>query len=174
MRVAFQFALEILLPLVAAFVIYRWLPQAPASVKGKLLGFNINVAGAFAGYFALELLVFSFQSKIFPPPPPPPPPRYEVWTVDGAIQYEDGIPSKLAGQTALQLDPPIWSVNTDGTFHLEFVTQPGPGNESEFPTLHITSLNDDYDPVPIFLDGKPRPYDPQQYHIEKNAGTKQL
>jgi hypothetical protein len=45
----------LLIPLVPAFVLY-WMLPAEASVVGPLKGLNVNLQGAFAGYFALFLV----------------------------------------------------------------------------------------------------------------------
>lgn len=172
MERALEFVLEILVPLVSAYVLYRALPST-ASVRGPLKGFKINLQGAFAGYFALVLLVFVFHDKLFPPPPPPPP-RYEVWAVNGKISYENGDADKLAGQTTIEMDPPVWKVHNDGTFHAEFATQPGPGEEMAFPVIHIDLADHQHEPVPVYLDGKPRLYEEHQYAVRVDKQGKEI
>ena len=172
MQRSFEFAMEILVPMLAAYGLYKKLPSK-ASVKGPLKGLQLNLQGAFAGYFALVLLVFAFHDKLFPPPPPPPP-TFEVWRVDGKIEYEDGDAEKLAGQTTIEIDPPFWGVGRDGTFHVEFIAQPGPGEELAFPVLHVDLNDQQHEPVPIYLDGKIRPYETDQYQVRQDRTTKEI
>jgi len=45
----------LLLPLIPAFIIYKFLPSKTA-VKGPFKGLNINLTGAFGGYFLLVII----------------------------------------------------------------------------------------------------------------------
>jgi hypothetical protein len=45
----------LLLPLVPAFIIYKFLPSKTV-VKGPFKGLNINLTGAFGGYFLLVII----------------------------------------------------------------------------------------------------------------------
>jgi hypothetical protein len=45
----------LLLPLIPAFILYKFLPSKTA-VKGPFKGLNINLTGAFGGYFLLVLI----------------------------------------------------------------------------------------------------------------------
>src|SRR5271157_254051 len=163
-----EFAVMVLAPLLLAVVIYRFAPSR-AAVKGPFKGVSLNLQGAFAGCFAFMLLIFSFHDKLFPPPPAP---KYEVWSVDGKIVYEGDDPAKVANQTTIYMDPPVVTVHADGTFHAEFATQPGHGGSNEeFPVMYVDLNDQQHDPVPLYLDGKPRPYETNQYtvHIDQQA-----
>jgi hypothetical protein len=166
-----EFAVMVLAPLLLAVVIYRFAPSK-AAVTGPFKGVSLNLQGAFAGCFAFMLLIFSFHDKLFPPPPPPLPPKYEVWSVDGKIVYDGDDPAKVAGQTTIYMDPPVVTVQKDGTFHAEFPTKPGYGGSNvDFPVMYIDLNDQRHDPVPLYLDGKPRPYETNQYtvHIDQQA-----
>ena len=73
----------VLLPIIPAYVLYRTLPSR-AIVKGPFKGLNIQLSGAFAGYFIVLLVVFSF----FHTRPKPLTTQYEIWTITGNIGYE--------------------------------------------------------------------------------------
>lgn len=56
MRIDFEYMLLVLLlPLIPAFVLFRFLPSA-ANVEGPFKGLTIKLGGAFAGYFVTVLL----------------------------------------------------------------------------------------------------------------------
>jgi hypothetical protein len=79
-------AAVILIPLVPAFLLYKFLPSK-AAVKGPLKGLQLNLQGAFAGYFALVLLSFGIielnrsDTAAFP--------RYEEYDLFGSIVLKD-------------------------------------------------------------------------------------
>lgn len=176
MQRVLEFVVMVLAPLLLAVVIYRFAPSR-AAVTGPLKGINLNLQGAFAGCFAFMLLIFSFHDTLFPPPPPPPPPppKYEVWSVDGKIVYEGDDPAKVAGQTTVLMDPPVWTVHPDGGFHAEFVAQPGhSGSSVEFPVMYVDLNDQQHQPVPLYLDGKPRPYEADQYTVHVDQQGKQI
>lgn len=166
-----EFAVMVLAPLLLAVVIY-WFAPSRAAVKGPFKGISLNLQGAFGGCFAFMLLIFSFHDKLFPSPPALPPPKYEVWSVDGKIVYEDEDPAKVASQTTILMDPPLWTVRPDGTFHAEFATQPGLGGSNlQFPVMYVDLEDQQHVPVPLYLDGRPRVYETDQYtvHIDQQA-----
>jgi hypothetical protein len=166
-----EFAVMVLAPLLVAVVIYRFAPSR-AAVKGPFKGVSLNLQGAFAGCFAFMLLIFSFHDKLFPPPLAP---KYEVWSVDGKIVYEDADPAKVANQTTILMDPPLWTIHPDGTFHAEFATQPGlSGSNVEFPVMHVELNDQQHDPVPLYLDGKHRLYETNQYTVHIDQLTKEI
>jgi len=66
LRALLNLGLVILLPMVPAFVLFKALPGT-AVVSGPLQGLNIKLGGAFAGYFALLILVFSTHKSGTPP-----------------------------------------------------------------------------------------------------------
>lgn len=158
---ALEFALEILLPMAVALIIFKYTPST-ANLKGPLQKFTLDFQGAFAAYFGLVLLIFSFHGKLFPPPPPP---VCETWKVDGKVAYEDGDAAKLAGQTKISIDPPIGNVAPDGTFHAEFVNAKGNEDGMYGRTLHFDLDDQRHEPVPVYLDGIKRAYEKEQYEI---------
>jgi len=59
-------AAAILFPVLPAYVLYKALP-ARTSVKGPFKGLNIQLSGAFGGYFLLVLAVLSFVQLVLIP-----------------------------------------------------------------------------------------------------------
>src|SRR5215813_3133339 len=56
-------AAAILFPVLPAYILYKALP-ARTSVKGPFKGLNIQLSGAFGGYFLLVLAVLSFVQLV--------------------------------------------------------------------------------------------------------------
>lgn len=52
-----------LVPLLPAYILYKTLP-AETKVSGPFKGLNINLSGAFDGYFLLVLIAFAFSLKL--------------------------------------------------------------------------------------------------------------
>ena len=83
-------AAAVLLPLIPAYVLYKTLPVG-ANYGGPLGSMKIKLSGAFAGYFALVIIVFGFlysRPKSCPavePCPACPKQRYTVYTVRGVL-----------------------------------------------------------------------------------------
>lgn len=74
----------LLIPLVPAFVLY-WMLPSKASVTGPLKGLNINLQGAFAGYFAL-FLVAAGLVQVWKPSGL----DYELYQLSGMINLDVG------------------------------------------------------------------------------------
>lgn len=149
-------ALIVFLPLAPAYLLFKTLPGG-AFVNGPLKGFDINLSGAFAGYFALVLLLFStmplWESKAKP---------QQDWTVTGTIQYDGGNPEELSSQTRILLIPPEYSEKRDGTFVVNFKLPSGV-QKSDLPNLAIDVPG--YELVQIPLSGEALPYEKVQYPL---------
>lgn len=121
----------ILLPLLPAYLLFAALP-GNAAVSGPLKGFRINLSGAFAGYFALVLLLISTLHILLPVPP-----RLK-WTVTG--QVVDSTTMEPIPLLDFTLNPPGRSLNEDGTFHVDFTADlADDGKNVKYPTLTILS-----------------------------------
>jgi hypothetical protein len=141
-----QIVVIILLPIIPAFILFKLLPPSDATVNGLLKGWNIKLKGAFAGYFAVVLLIFALYSVWHPAP------SYQVWHVSGKLTFENGNPGQLMGKTDIETDPRVIFTEPDGSFDVMVSTQPGPSGTIEFPKLFIG--NPEYEPVTIPLDDK--------------------
>jgi hypothetical protein len=156
-----ELTFEILLPLVPAYILYKNLPGR-AFVSGPFKGWNIRLSGAFAGYFALVLLVFSFHSVWHPAV------KDDEWTVRGKISYEDGNPEQLVGQTRLMMRPPDVSLNRDGEFLVRFKNRPG----EALPVLDIDLPECPL--VDIYLAGQSPVPSAQQFRILRHPDKKEI
>lgn len=148
--------LIILLPLAPAFLLFKTLPGG-AFVNGPLKGFDINLSGAFAGYFVLVLLLFSTMPLWKPEEKP-----QQDWTVTGTIQYEGGNPEELSSQTRILLIPPEYSEKRDGSFVVNFKLPKGV-QKNDLPNLAIDVPG--YQLVQIPLSGEALPYEKVQYPL---------
>jgi hypothetical protein len=76
--------LVVLLPVIPAYILYKALPSG-TKVNGPFKGLNIQLTGAFGGYFIVALLTGSFITSYTYLKP-----KYELWTVEGKIQLKEG------------------------------------------------------------------------------------
>jgi len=132
-------AAAVLLPLIPAYILYKTLP-AKANVVGPLGKFTLKLSGAFAGYFALVIIVFGFvysRPKPCPAAPPCPtyqPERYSVYKVQGVLQPKVG-DEDLTRDTNLTLRP--WmEMQRSGFF--EFVVAVDQDSNATSKSLEIT------------------------------------
>lgn len=120
----------VLLPIIPAYLLFTALP-GKAAVSGPLKGFRINLSGAFAGYFALVLLLISSLRILIPSPP-------LKWAVSG--QVLDATTSQPLQLLDFTLNPPGRHQNGDGTFRVNFTTDlADDGKSLNYPTLEISS-----------------------------------
>ena len=124
------------LPIVPAYLIYKLLPSE-TSVRGPFKGVNVNLKGAFSGYFLLVLVASGFAVSALSPSKP----SYEVWQITGKVQPSSLLPnaakgaSDLAGVT-IGVTPPSYSVGSGGDFSMTVVVMPGHiEGKRFFPTL---------------------------------------
>lgn len=127
-----QISLAVLLPIIPAYILYKTLP-ARTSVSGPFQGLNIQLTGAFGGYFLIFIvivgLIYSRQQ----------PPRYEVWTVTGKVALKDSDTSHPAelNYNDITVVPPPALLYSDGRFDLDVLVKPGQGDSLVFPTISI-------------------------------------
>jgi hypothetical protein len=126
-------------PLLPAYLIYRLLPST-TTVRGPFKGMNINITGAFGGYFLLVLIASSFVYYVLAPYKP----GFEVWRVIGTIQAVAADP--MTGEeinnaigTTVGVSPPYYNVGTGGQFQMTMLVKPGHVKGiKEFPTIVFT------------------------------------
>jgi hypothetical protein len=110
----------VLLPLIPAFLLFKLLPSR-AVVKGPLAGFDVALSGAFAGYFALTIIVATFYAQNLQPK------KYKTWVVRGQLQFPDGErPQLCVGQ-----GPPPMSIDANNGFYFQIPVAEG----AELPDL---------------------------------------
>lgn len=130
----------ILLPIVPAYILFKALPST-GSVDGKLQGMEIKLGGAFAGYFAVVLLIVANQKALIPA-------QYKQWTVTGQVMDENGHPIDPLAYKNISLQPNPLMPISPGTFALTFYSSSATQGTS--PTLSISQ--DDYQTVCYSLD----------------------
>lgn len=153
----------ILLPITPAYILYRALPSE-AKVSGPFKGLNIQLSGAFAGYFLLVLLIFGYHYS------QPKKSQYEVWEVRGQLKATPGASAKEGA--VLSLLPSTVNVDANGQFDVLIATTPGLNGGLKFPKLHIE--HPDYQTVDIDLNETQPRYGGECCHISKNERDKAL
>jgi hypothetical protein len=129
------FSLWILLPILPAFILYKFLPGNVITVKGPFKGLKVDMAGAFAGYFLLFIGCFLLvKQMIFEKPD-----RYEVWTVKAMIYDEYGVPlSKIKNKPDVSITPPADIDNGIFEFHIPVEVN---SDYYNFPSINFTAFS---------------------------------
>lgn len=130
----------ILIPVVPAYLLYKYLPPGQTEVGGPFKGLDIKLSGAFAGYFLVLLIASSllvFLIKTTPVACPP----YEVYTVSGKIDLRKS--NLKSDSLALSLMPAERTVLSNGTFMFDIPVKPGQGGQLDFPILLISSKTEE-------------------------------
>jgi hypothetical protein len=136
----------VLLPLIPAYILFSVL-KSTGEVGGPFYGLKLQLGGAFAGYFALLLLLlYSFKAYIVPPP------LHVVWTVKGQVVDDHQQPVDVTTDSfaLLPASPPPISAEK-GQFSVNFIPNPLDGGGVAYPTVIISYR--DYVPKPVYLDG---------------------
>src|SRR5262245_56147344 len=95
----------ILIPMIPAYFLFRALPST-GEVDGKLFkGMEIKLGGAFAGYFAVVLLIF-YKPDIWAPRPPQPE-TAAVWHLSGQVVDDAGMPIERLDIKDFAFSPPV-------------------------------------------------------------------
>jgi hypothetical protein len=140
-------ACVILLPIVPAYLLFKALPST-GSVEGPLKGLKIKLGGAFAGYFSVVVLVL-YTHNIWQPRALPP--AYQLWELNAQVTDELGTGIQPLGPMDVELTPPTFRANSDGSFKLIFATSPAPaGGGIDYPKLIVSHPN--FEPKTIPLD----------------------
>ena len=142
LRALLHLGLVILLPMVPAYVLFKALPGT-AVVAGPLQGLNVKLGGAFAGYFALLLLVFSTHSIWNPVP------AGQVWEICGSLVAEDGTAIQQPDPKDIGVIPNSFNGYADGTFTLTVSTVPTQGGGIAFPRVMVGYPNYQATTIPL-------------------------
>ncbi|HEU5402667.1 MAG TPA: hypothetical protein VFU86_14995 [Terriglobales bacterium] len=134
----------ILLPTFPAYLLFKALPLSTAEIKGPFKGFELKLGGAFAGYFALVVLVLYTI---------PPPPKAEVWQVDGQIVDPRGNPIEPLEASDVSVAPPWVRFYPDGAFRMFFSPVPTL-NGLDYPELVIQHTQHGRVTIPLDPDRK--------------------
>jgi hypothetical protein len=121
-------AAVVLLPLVPACILYRFLPSNTI-VNGPFQGLNLQLTGAFGGYFLVLLAAFGFYHTL---PDNHQPETEEIWTLRGKV------PALVTNSNDLQLSvrPASTQIDEDGTFTMQILV-PRRQGRLQLPTLIV-------------------------------------
>lgn len=140
-------AFIILVPMIPAYFLFRALPST-GQVEGALFkGMEIKLGGAFAGYFAVVLLIF-YKHDIWAPPPLPQ--ETAVWHLSGKVVDSNGAPIERLDIKDFAFSPPVFQSIPGGNFDLAIPTEPQQGGGSKYPVLVISHEN--FSPINIPLE----------------------
>jgi len=156
----------VLLPIIPAYILYRTLPSR-AMVRGPFKGLNIQLSGAFAGYFLVLLLMLSFVYTRLKLPRT----EYEIWTIKGKISFMEDTSSIPRRSILLFIRPPDPSTNEDGTFTMEILAKTEPAAVTKFPTLIVDYPG--YVTANVDLNQKPAPFT-RHYDKTHNKETNEI
>jgi hypothetical protein len=140
----------ILLPLTPAYILYKALP-AKTRVAGPFKGLNIQLSGAFGGYFLLVLVIVGFISTR----PQRIDPRYEVWKLRGKMNFDSTWTDAQKQNLQLSLIPGNQRIYPDGSFEMLVAPEIAEGSKLKFPKLMIRQ--DGFQIVTIDLDNAEPP-----------------
>jgi hypothetical protein len=143
-------AFIILVPMIPAYFLFRVLPST-GQVEGALFkGLEIKLGGAFAGYFAVVLLIFYKHDIWAPPALPPPQETAVVWHLSGKVVDSNGAPIERLDIKDFAFSPPVFQSIPGGNFDLMIPTEPQPGGGSKYPVLVIS--HEHFSPINIPLE----------------------
>src|SRR5271165_1443977 len=128
-------ACMILLPIVPAFLLFKALGST-GDVSGPLMGLKIKLGGAFAGYFAVLVLLFVMYHVWHP--------TYAMWKVHGTVTDDQGAPLEPLDEKNVTLSPASLNLFPDGSFDMTFSTASG-----DWPTLVVSYPNYQAATVPL-------------------------
>ena len=157
----------ILLPLTPAYILYKALP-AKARVSGPFKGLNIQLSGAFAGYFLLVLVIFGFLGTR----PRPRDPKYEVWKVTGKMKFDNSWTDTEKEKVQLSLIPGNQRIYANGDFEMLVAPEIAEGGKLKFPKLLIRQ--DGFQIVTIDLDNAEATYGQMSQAVSKDFRTKDI
>lgn len=154
----------ILLPVIPAILLFKLLPRSTADVSGPFHGLQIKLGGAVGAYFLLVLVIY------FGPRPTPP---YEVWTLKGYIQDEDGTylpPEKIN----MNIQPRSVEYLNDGSFEMDILVKRNQVGQVKLPTLMV-----DWQPAQLFgnatvhLDSAGQLFG-KKYNLKVDQGSREI
>lgn len=130
MDLSLKVILCVLLPIIPSYLLYKTLP-ARTTVSGPFKGLNIQLTGAFGGYFLVLLVVVGvvFLQRE--------PAHYEVWRVSGKVTFKNGGPRERLFHPDFSVQPPTLYVYPDGRFDLDVPVRLGQDGNLEFPNIVI-------------------------------------
>lgn len=103
----------VLIPIIPAWILYKFLPgEGRSFAKGPFRGLNIQLSGAFAGYFVVLLFAGSLYMTL-------PKTKCDLWKVKGKIKLEQG--NFDLNDISISIIPPDQDIVGDGDFRIDNV-----------------------------------------------------
>lgn len=136
--------LIVLTPLIPAYILFKTL-KTTAEVSGKeFMGFQVQLGGAFAGYFVvLLLLVHTFSDSIHPPK------TQTVYHLKGQVvdDQNQGVALTEDSFALIPAQRPMVSTSKNGEFDLSFIIDP---DDASYPSVEVSY--GDFLPTDLVLD----------------------
>jgi hypothetical protein len=127
-----------LLPILPAYLFFRLLPST-GNLEGTFQGMGIKLSGAFAGYFALFLVIIHYLEPIRDVTIPQPSQLIQVWNVEGQLTDEQGNGIEPLSKEDVQFQPDVLLLQRGGWFKATFTTQANTtATKTEFPALFLS------------------------------------
>ncbi len=155
--------LVVLLPLVPAYILYKSLPSR-ASISGPFKGLNIQLTGAFGGYFLVLLVIASLFNLRQQPT------RTEVWSVTGKVVLKDSDPRERINHNDFSVQPPTNLLYPDGGFDIDVPVRQGQSDLLVFPKIVVT--HEGYMPQTIPLGEQQPTFGAKPYQLKKDSKAK--
>jgi hypothetical protein len=139
----------VLLPMIPAYVLFKVLRSSKGELSGMLGSFKVALSGAFAGYFALTVFIFTVAQKANALQPADP-----VWHVQGTIQFEDG--DGTSPEIKYRVLPPdsVHTVDIDRRFHVDVPLK----DHADIPRFYFTADGYVSEDVTLADPGRPGNY----------------
>lgn len=131
-----------LLPLIPAFLLFKFLPST-GNIEGPFKGMAIKFGGAFAGYFLLFLISYTPMRTWIKKADEP----REVWTIVGNISSSDTRFRPEQEQPAFVINP-LRQRFQRSDFDVEVVADFDGKDFLNFPMLALTALSYKQEPLP--------------------------
>lgn len=121
------------LPILPAFLLFKFLPMKDTDVSGPFKGLQIKLTGAFAAYFLIFLLSMTVFNKLITKEEE----RYEIWTIEGSV-YDATTkrPVKDFVNPVVKIIPRYGSID-NGQFNIKVIGSVKEGGLVEFPFMIV-------------------------------------
>lgn len=145
-----------LVPLVPAFVLFKFLKSTATTTSEEFYGFRIQLGGAFAAYFVVMMFLLYFFKPYLTPPV-----GQVVYKLQGQVVDENsqGVPV-TANNFAVLPQQPMVQPDPNGNFVVYLLVDPDNGNFKSFPKISVSYR--DFLPVNLTLDPNDPGYNPSE------------
>jgi len=145
--------LILLLPLLPAFVLFRFLPSS-SDVQGPFKGLTVKLGGAFAGYFLTVLLSWQVAGSLLAPT------WSDNWNVVARITFNDG-DHRSPSEALVIVNPPSPNIDSSGLLQMRIPIPRAHNGPADVQRL-IVAFNG-YETVSV-------PLDPDNTHLGAYGG----